>query len=114
MSVEASGQDRDGNPIRTTWSVVAEAGDGPNIPVLPALALIRGLLDGRIATRGARIASDLLALDAIENEFTRFQIDVRRASCWPEGGTLFEKALGPTSNVFCRWCEGFTQPLLSI
>lgn len=95
MSVEASGRDPDGHPIRAIWSLVAEAGDGPNIPTLPALALIRGLLDGSITERGARVASDLLSLDMIEREFSRFRIMVRRASSWPEGENLFEKALGP-------------------
>lgn len=95
MSVEASGKDRDGRPIRAVWSLVAEAGDGPNIPVLPALALIRGLLDGRITTRGAKIACDLLSLEEIECEFGRFRITMRRAFRWPEGDNLFEKILGP-------------------
>ncbi|NIX75332.1 SDR family oxidoreductase [Microvirga terricola] len=95
MSVEASGRDRDGRPIQAVWSLVAEAGDGPNIPVLPALALIRGQLDGHIAASGARIASDLLSLDAIEREFARFRITVRRALSWPEGDSVFAKAIGP-------------------
>ncbi len=95
MSVEASGRDREGRPIRAVWSLVAEAGDGPNIPTLPALALIQGLLDGRITARGARIASSLLSLDSIESEFSRFRITTRRSLCWPQGDNLFEKVLGP-------------------
>lgn len=94
MSVEAWGKDQDERPVRTIWSLVAEAGDGPNIPTLPALALIRGLLDGRITDKGAKVASDLLTLQDIESEFSRFRITVRKAFSWPEGETLFEKALG--------------------
>lgn len=95
MSVEASGKDRDGCSIRAVWSLVAEAGDGPNIPVLPALALIRGLLSGRISAMGAMIASDILSLEEIEREFSRFQVKVRRAFSWSEGDNLFAKTLGP-------------------
>jgi hypothetical protein len=95
MSVEVWGEDSEGRPVRAMWSLVAEAGDGPNIPVLPALALIRGLIDGRVTARGAKIASDLLSLETIEYEFGRFRIGVRRVACWPEGGSLFEKVLGP-------------------
>ncbi|MEE1610769.1 DUF4166 domain-containing protein [Microvirga sp. CF3016] len=94
MSVEASGIGRDGQAIRASWSLVAAAGDGPNIPVLPALALVRGLLDGRFTTRGARVAGDLLSLKDIANEFGRFRITVRNAYSWPEGRGLFDKVLG--------------------
>jgi hypothetical protein len=95
MSVEVSGRDQEGRVVKAAWSLVAEAGDGPNIPVLPALALIRGLLQGKITAQGAGHAGDLLTLAAIGNEFSRFRIRVRRAVSWPEAGSLFEKALGP-------------------
>ncbi|MGO4388314.1 DUF4166 domain-containing protein [Microvirga sp. 2YAF29] len=95
MSVEVSGRDHEGRPAKAAWSLVAEAGDGPNIPVLPALALIRGLLQGSITARGADQAGAVLTLSAIESEFPRFKIKVRRAVSWPEAGSLFEKALGP-------------------
>lgn len=95
LSVEVSGRDQDGRVAKAVWSLVAEAGDGPNIPVLPALALIRGLLQGGIAAQGAGHAGDLLTLGAIENEFSRFKIGARRAIAWPQAPSLFEKALGP-------------------
>ena len=53
MSVEVLGADREGRATRAVWSLVAEAGDGPNIPVLPALALIRVLLQGQVTATGA-------------------------------------------------------------
>lgn len=99
MSVNVSGVDANGCAVRATWSLVAEAGDGPNIPVLPALALLRGLLHGRVQAKGAKIASELLALDVIEQEFGRFRIAARRDVRWPEADSLFEKALGPRVEV---------------
>jgi hypothetical protein len=95
MSVDVSGVDAKGCAVRATWSLVAEAGDGPNIPVLPALALLRGLLQGRVQAKGAKIASELLALDVIEPEFGRFRIAARRDVRWPEADNLFERVLGP-------------------
>jgi hypothetical protein len=80
---------------RAVWSLTAEAGDGPNIPVLPALALVRGLLQGQVTATGARVAGDLLPLAAIEREFGRFRIAVRRDVGWPQANGLFERVLGP-------------------
>jgi hypothetical protein len=96
MSVSVSGRDQEGRAAKAVWSLVAEAGDGPNIPVLPALALIRGLLQGQITAHGAGHAGEILNFSAIESEFSRFKISVRRAVSWPEeAASLFEKALGP-------------------
>ncbi len=95
MSVEVLGADREGRATRAVWSLTAEAGDGPNIPVLPALALVRGLLQGQVTATGARVAGDLLPLAAIEREFGRFRITVRREVGWPQASGLFERVLGP-------------------
>lgn len=99
MSVDVSGVDANGCAVRATWSLVAEAGDGPNIPALPALALLRGLLQGRLQAKGARIAGELLALGDIEQEFGRFRIASRRDVRWPEADSLFERVLGPRVEV---------------
>lgn len=74
MLVEATGLDAAGRPVRATWSLVAEAGDGPSIPGLPALAVIRALADGRLASPGARPCVGVLDLATIEREFTRYRI----------------------------------------
>jgi hypothetical protein len=99
MVVEAVGEDREGRPTVATWSLVADAGDGPNIPVLPTLALVRGLCMGRLSGSGARIAADLVSLEAIEQEFLRFRITTRRAAAWPMAESLFERVLGPDAAV---------------
>lgn len=77
MTVEASGIDADGKPMRAMWSLVAEGGDGPAIPTLPALATIRALADGRIAAPGARPCVGVLDLDWIEREFAPYRIATR-------------------------------------
>ncbi len=80
MTVEAAGSDAAGHPVRAAWSLVAEAGDGPAIPTLPALAAIRGLAEGRLTQAGARACAGVLDLDAIEVEFARYRITTQTAT----------------------------------
>jgi len=74
MLVEVTGLDAEGEGVTGRWSLVAEAGDGPNVPILPALALIRRLVDGKETMRGAINCAGLLSLDEIEREFSGFRI----------------------------------------
>jgi hypothetical protein len=74
MMVVAAGNDAEGQPISTVWSLVAESGDGPVIPTLPALAAIRAFADGRITEAGARACVGVLDLDTIEREFAPYRI----------------------------------------
>jgi NAD(P)-dependent dehydrogenase (short-subunit alcohol dehydrogenase family) len=74
MLVEAAGLDAEGASIRADWTLVAESGDGPFIPTLPALAALRALADGRFTRRGAAICAGLLPLDWIEREFLPYRI----------------------------------------
>ena len=89
MIVVARGTDGDGRAVRATWSLVAEGGDGPVIPTLPALAILRRLASGEL-TAGARPCVGLLTLDQIEAEFSRFRIATRIAT---ENADLFARAL---------------------
>ncbi|WP_232631412.1 SDR family oxidoreductase, partial [Methylobacterium sp. Leaf118] len=95
MSVEARGRDGQGRPIRAVWSLVAEAGDGPFVPTLPALAAIRRLTDpaAEPVPPGARACVGLLSLAAIEAEMARHAIRTRRAVT--HAPPLVERALGP-------------------
>jgi hypothetical protein len=77
MTVEADGVDAVGQSVAAGWSLIAEK-DGPNVPMLPALALIRGLAAGRITQRGAMPCVGLLSLADITREFDRFDIITRR------------------------------------
>jgi hypothetical protein len=94
MIVEASGIDAQGARMRAHWTLVATSGDGPNIPTLPALALVRGLLGGQVTQRGASACSGLLTLGAIEAEFSRFEIRTSVARDAQASRALFQRALG--------------------
>lgn len=96
MIVEAEGLDASEAAARARWSLVAEAGDGPNVPVLPALSFIRGLLDGRSpAEPGAHVAAGLLSLGAFDAEARRFSIRTAIGRSSPDAPSLFGRALGP-------------------
>ena len=74
MVVEVRGIDAAGVAARAVWSLVAEAGDGPAVPTLPALVAIRALADGSLSQPGARVCAGVLNLDAIEREFAPYRI----------------------------------------
>jgi saccharopine dehydrogenase-like NADP-dependent oxidoreductase len=67
MRVEAVGVDGEGRATRVVWRLVAEPGEGPVTPSLPALAAIRAVAAGR-GEAGARACVDVLTLDDIVAE----------------------------------------------
>jgi NAD(P)-dependent dehydrogenase (short-subunit alcohol dehydrogenase family) len=93
MIVEASGRDARGAPVSGRWILLAEGGDGPVVPTLPALAVIRKLADGGLPA-GAFPCVGLLTLQEIEAEFAPYRISSGfepEACC---GESLFAHALG--------------------
>jgi hypothetical protein len=93
MMVEVSGLDGAGVPVEANWTLVAEAGHGPFIPTLPALAAIRALGNGRLRRPGAGVCAGVLDLDCIEEEFMPYRImtQTRTDSVKPP---LFARCLG--------------------
>lgn len=91
MLVQARGLDAEGRATEARWWLLAEAGDGPLVPTLPALAALRLLAAGRLAP-GARPCVGVLPLDTIMAEGAGHRIttglDVTRPA------TLFRRALG--------------------
>src|SRR5262245_33768858 len=77
MTVWARGLDARGRAVVATWALVAHERDGPNIPVLPALAVVRALADGRLGAVGAVPCAGALSLADIAREFARFRIVAR-------------------------------------
>jgi hypothetical protein len=97
MLVEAGGVDAEGRKVRARWTLVAEAGDGPVIPTLPALALLRRLADGGVPP-GASACVGLLGLEEIEAEFRPYRIRTR-IDVVRDGDDLFVKALSDDFDV---------------
>ncbi|MGE3648386.1 MAG: DUF4166 domain-containing protein [Reyranellaceae bacterium] len=65
MAVDVAGRRADGRAVIKRWRLIAEAGDGPWVPSLAAVALAHGLARGTVAQRGARPCIGLLALEDI-------------------------------------------------
>lgn len=94
MVVEASGLDGAGLPLRRRWTLLAEAGDGPVIPTLPALAALRALAGGGAIPPGARPCVSVLTLRDIAAEFAPYRIGTTEDMGRPPP-PLFARALGP-------------------
>ncbi len=77
MTVAVFAEEADGVLRRRCWTLVAEAGDGPFVPTLPALAALRGLADGSLAFRGASPCVGVLGYDAIAAGFAAHRITTR-------------------------------------
>ena len=75
MTVDCAGLDADGQQVSARWCLLAESGAGPNVPLLPAVALTRALIHGDIQP-GADIA--LLPLQAIEAEMQAPALKITR------------------------------------
>lgn len=94
MVVEAQGQGPDGASRRARWSLTADAGAGPNVPVAAAAAVLRGLMDGRIAARGGHACVGLLRLDEIVGELSHLPIRTEALTIRADEAILFRRVLG--------------------
>ena len=74
MIARAAGRDRDGNAVERTWTLIAESGDGPEIPPTPTLLLAKRLLGANGLAPGARPAVGVLSLAEIEAGLAGFAI----------------------------------------
>ncbi len=79
----------DAKAVRRRWQVIAEKGDGPFIPAIPALAIARKM---PAVAPGARSCLQELTLPEIESAMAA--LSVRFASWEAPAPTLFERCLG--------------------
>ncbi|MEM8795183.1 MAG: DUF4166 domain-containing protein, partial [Pseudomonadota bacterium] len=73
MRVEVRGLNAAGEQERAEWSLFARDGDSPFVPILPAAALLRRLLNGDVKP-GARYAFEDLTLSDIADEMVGYSI----------------------------------------
>lgn len=90
MRVQALGVDGQGRAARAVWRLVAEPGEGPVTPSLPALAAIRAIAAGAVAP-GARACVGVLPLEAITDEMAPHGLATEAMT---ERG-LYPRAIGP-------------------
>jgi hypothetical protein len=107
MQVEATLWSAAGECTDAHWELLAEAGDGPYIPTLPALALLRRLLAGSELRRGAMACTGLLSLADILAESAGLALHTQRWST--TRAPLFQRVLGadfermPSARVPLCW-----------
>ena len=81
MHVRVGGIDQQRRRVERTWTLIAERGDGPQIPATPAAVLVKKLLGvpgyAPLTERGARPCIGLLTLTEILNELAPFAIRTR-------------------------------------
>jgi hypothetical protein len=87
----------DGPEEKRSWCLIAEGGDGPFVPAVPAVALIRKFARGGVEELGAMPCIGLLTLAEIEEEWRR--AGLRIGAGWGEDGaslvpSLYRRALG--------------------
>ncbi|MCX7365654.1 MAG: DUF4166 domain-containing protein [Alphaproteobacteria bacterium] len=78
------------------WCLLAEGGDGPFIPAIPAAALIRKLARGEMAVRGAVPCLGLLSLAEIEAEWQEAGLAIAAGWDGELRPSLYRRALGRT------------------
>lgn len=91
MRVQAYGVDGEGRAARAVWRLVAEPGEGPVTPTLPALAAIRAMAGGRVGA-GARACVGVLALEEIVAEMAPHGL---ATEAMVERGAICPRAIGP-------------------
>lgn len=74
MLIQMHGRDENDRPLGYRWQVLGLDGDGPWIPAAPAAAMARKILRGGWNRAGAQACWQLLDLDDILRELTRFSV----------------------------------------
>lgn len=78
MVIEIAGLDQRMEAKQVRWSLVAQHGDGPYVPAIPAAAAVIALAKGQAMT-GARAAAGLVTLDMVRPWFEGLAIETKTA-----------------------------------
>jgi hypothetical protein len=93
MEVRLAGLGKDGQPLSASWTLIAEAGDGPHIPAVPGAILCKRLYEGAVPA-GARPSLGEFTLDDVAEATAHLNVRAFRAS--QTEPVLFQQALGAT------------------
>ena len=93
LVVDVAGQDARGEVRVVRWTLVANKGDWPYVPVLAAAALVEAIAAGRGPRAGAASAAGLVGLAAIRPWLDGLAIDVRQVAARGEKPIL-RRAMG--------------------
>jgi hypothetical protein len=76
MHIILEGLDPDKKSKRIKWFIIAEYGEGLEIPTIPAIVLAKKILNGKINMTGAMPCVDLLTLEEYLEELNDFAIQI--------------------------------------
>ncbi len=74
MHVELEGIDKDNNTNRTVWYLIADRGDGPQVPCTAAVILAKKFSQGTLSQTGAIPCLGLISKSEFDREFSRYHI----------------------------------------
>lgn len=75
MHMSLSGQDKHGKNKTVRWFIIATHGDGPEIPIIPAVILARKIVSGEFSQRGAMPCVGLVNLTEYLEELKDFRVE---------------------------------------
>lgn len=74
MHMIITGKDKQGNPHQRKWFIIGKAGDGPQIPTIPAIILAKKLYRGELKDSGAKPCVGMVTVDEYINELAEFDV----------------------------------------
>jgi NAD(P)-dependent dehydrogenase (short-subunit alcohol dehydrogenase family) len=78
MRIDARLVNDKGDLVHRVWTLSANAGAGPYIPTLPALAALKMLADNSLSWRGAAACAGIIPYDVIAAQFTHHGITAKQ------------------------------------
>lgn len=93
---------------RREWDLIADDGNGPNIPTLPVSILLNRILDGNVAV-GARACLGEMTLDELDAALDEF--DGRTQIHQGEVKGIFKQVLGESFEALPKPVSAFHKPL---
>jgi NAD(P)-dependent dehydrogenase (short-subunit alcohol dehydrogenase family) len=109
MVIEICGIDGKGRWSKAVWSMLAQKGDGPHVPILPLVAAVRMLLLGAFSS-GARMIEGDIPLEHIVREFQPLAISAQLDVTSRDRG-VFDQVLGEQSGQLPAIVRDFHDPL---
>lgn len=76
MHMIIKGKDNAGKPKEVRWFIIAKDGDGPHIPTIPAIILVKQLVRGSLTKSGAYPCVGMVTLDEYIRELKDFNVTV--------------------------------------
>ncbi len=74
MHIILRGKDKNGKAHERRWFIIAENGDGPQIPCVPAILLAKRLACGEKLVTGAYPCMGMVSLEEYLEELARFNV----------------------------------------